>query len=84
MRELALNITLFAMEVLVADDKNNCSWIFHELLSILTEEAQRAQKKINKTFSFYFHSFDSFWCIKCVKRCDINFYMWFELTETPL
>lgn len=36
------------MEVLVADDKNDCSWIFHELLSILTEEAQRAKKKNNK------------------------------------
>ena len=33
------------MEVSVADDKNDCSWIFHELLSILTEEAQRAKKK---------------------------------------
>ena len=36
------------MEVLVADDKNDFSWIFHELLSILTEEAQRAKKKNNK------------------------------------
>lgn len=45
MRELALNIALFAMEVLVADDKNDCSWIFHELLSILTEEPQTAKKK---------------------------------------
>ena len=53
------------MEVLVADDKKDCSWIFHELLSILTEEAQRAKKKkiikkINKTFSFLFSEFSQF------------------------
>lgn len=38
------------MEVLVADDKNDCSWIFHELLSILTEEPQTAKKNNKQDF----------------------------------
>ena len=54
-------------------------WLFLDLswtIKHIDWRGSKSKKKIiNRTFSFYFHSFYSFWCIKCVKRCDINFYM---------